>query len=258
MAAVNAALCWVNHVIAGTVSVSASVAGRTGTALQDEHGATYWQAPATTAWVQVDALAAVEWGLFAALRTNWTTAATLRWRLGTTAGAGDVYDTGTIAGGIASGYGQSVHVPLLVSYTARYLRLDIVDAANPDGFLRLGHLVGGPKVSFERNFSYGWQVGWADEGSVMTTRGGEDHVVAGARYRVLDMTFEALTDAELYGSAQEIDRIAGLAGNVLAVPRPDSAHLQREALYGRLSQLAAAVNPHLGRWTKSYRIKERL
>lgn len=258
----NALIGYVNRIESGVLTAGSAESERPIADLAKVSGGDYWQTTAGTVstWFQCDAGSAVEWRLFGLFRTNLTTAATVRWMLGTTAGASDVLDTTAAAANIQAGYGQTVQA-LGQGYSARYLRCEIADAGNPDGFLRVPLAFAGPAWQPGRNFSYGWSIGWEDPTEMDETIGGQEIARLGppAR-RVLELAFDLVGESVVHGTLLEIDRLKGRTGNVLAVPRPDQAAaiVNREAVFGRLGDNARPSNPGFQLWAKRYRVRERL
>jgi hypothetical protein len=166
------------------------------------------------------------------------------------------YDSYMIAAGIVAGYGQSVLVPP-ATVTGRYCRLDLIDSSNPDGYVRIGSAFAGPMSSPAISIAPNAGEGWQDSSTVTTSKGGQEYVSIGAAFRVLDVEFANLTDAELYTVVHEIDRAASLRSNVLLIPDPDSAYLQRSAIFGRITSLDPPVRRYPGMSSKRWRIKER-
>ncbi len=111
----NALFGFQNHAATGTLTASAAAAGLGADQLANPHGATStsWQTPTgtTSAWVQLDAGATVEWGAFALCNTSLTQAATVRWRLShdATFSGTPIFDTGAVPA-VAAGYRQAVAV----------------------------------------------------------------------------------------------------------------------------------------------------
>jgi hypothetical protein len=144
----NGVLGWINRLEDGVLSAGAEIPAAPVTNVIIPQGAEPWATPygvttsAGGARLQCDAGAAVTWRAFCLARTNLSTGATVRWRLGTTAGAGNVMDS-TALGGVIAGVNQHVYVhPSTVN--ARYLTVDIDDSANADGQIVVGLAFAGP------------------------------------------------------------------------------------------------------------------
>jgi hypothetical protein len=187
---------------------------------------------AAGAYLDLDFGAAAAARVFGIFRTNLTTAATLTVTMGTSAGASDVYAPGAESG-LAAGIGQIVHVAA-ADQTARYCRLALDDAANPDNQLKVGLAFAGPVGIPTYNFARPWARGRAGQAFEVGARAGSRYAVPGPVARSLRIELPELTEAEAFGWADELDRVARLGGNVIVVPRPDGAYLQTEAVFGRL------------------------
>jgi hypothetical protein len=159
----------------------------------------------------------------------------IRWRLGSTAGAGDVYDSGVIDCGRFAGYAQSVHC-LPETLSARHVRVDL-DAPSQAAanYIDAGRLWAGNGWQGIRNYSYGAQDDIDDGKSqqVDADRAPASSVFIDARTpgRVKSFGFEAMSPAEKY-TVLEIKRIAGRKRQVVFVPDPADPEIQREALLG--------------------------
>ena len=146
-----ALLGWENAIETSSTSLVASAAadGASAELLRVPIGAASvaWQTPAgtTAAALTVTTTAAVAWRAVSLNRTNLTTAATIRVRVGSAASltTAPTYDSGTVSAGVAVGIGQALHVmPAAVSALA--MRIDISDPANPDGYLNSPLAYAGP------------------------------------------------------------------------------------------------------------------
>ena len=220
----------------GAVTASAEVLGLGAGNVAGDQGATStsWQTPAgtTTAWLQVDAGASVEWGGFGLFNTNLTPAATLRWRVGDDdTFAAHTYDSGTLSSTVAAGYRQSLHIPP-VAQTARYLRVDIADAANPEAVLRVAQMFAGPLRRPLRNFGYETTVQRAATRDEVTTRGGQRFYELRHARRAWSLRLPALDAAEVWSLVMEVQRAAEGGGNLLFIPAPGGTDLPREAVFG--------------------------
>lgn len=253
----NCLIGWQNWFVTGTVSSGTALDGAPASNLGTDSGGDYWRSTATTDYVQIDAGSAVAWRAVMLTRTNLTTAATIRIRLGTSAGAGDVYDSGTISAGIVAGYQQAVKA-LPASYTARHCRIDLADASNPDGFLKIGLGFAGPMVEVERNFAYGSNAGMTDRGIVSETNGGQEYVTPKFRARTADLNFQAASEADAYSLFREIDWRSGIGGNIATIPDPDAAEIGKDAIFGRRTELSPVTRAGFTMWSVTLRLKERL
>ena len=207
----------------------------------------------------LDAGASVAWDVVGLFGTNFDPGAgtTLQISLGTTLGASDVYASGSIAANVVAGYRQSITV-LPQTYTARYLKVAITDSGNSDGFLTVGMAYAGPLWTPSRNFSYGQANGWQDDTTFQTSKGGQQYPIIQQPYRHQTFKLENLNTTELWAQAAEIDRLAGVTGNILFIPDPAGSHINQEALFGRIVKSEQPVRSFYGLYSKSYDMRERL
>ncbi len=249
---------YLNQFERSALRAGSAVIGLDAANLADATIATPWQtAGVTTSWVEADAGAAVSWGVVGLFGGNLTAAATWAIKLGTAAGASDVYSSGVLAAGAAPGYRQAVLV-LPALYSARFLHIDLVDPTNPDGFLRVGGAFAGGYFQPLHNFAFGQQETMSDETKISTTRGGQEYPTVGPMRRRQDFTLPALTEAEKYNAVLEIERVAGIRGNVLWIPNPASAYLNKQAIFGRIAVSSPVTRANLRYHSKAYTITERL
>lgn len=256
----NLILAWRNHVDDATLTASSEASVRPATNLQDENGGTYWQTVDgvdSGVTLDIDAGSAVTWRAFGAFRTNFTTAMTWTIALGTSPGASDVYSSGSVSGGIAAGYNQAIHVADQ-DYSARHCRITLGDGANPDTFLRVGLLYAGPIFQPGFNIAFGWSVGREDRSRMLVSRGGQKWPIDGPRPRILDFSLEFQTDAEVFDDLLELDRLQGVTGNVLAIPRPGGTYVGKEAVFGTMTMTERPRNAIHRYWSRRFTVEERL
>jgi hypothetical protein len=228
-------LGWINRAKTGTLTASAAASGLGADQVANDQGATSaaWRTPAgtTTAHLQIDAGGAVAWRLLSIHRTNLTPAATLRWRLSGDAGFSTaLYDSGTLSAQVAAGYGQAVHV-LTAEVTARYLRLDIADATNPQGFLSVPLLFAGPAWQPAIQWSADSAEGAVTDLSVPVTRGGQEWPELRWRKRRRGVVMPWVAREDRWPQLGEFERAAASGGNILLVPSP-AGDLAREPIFG--------------------------
>lgn len=226
---------YTNQVETGVVRAESEVADRPASNLQSPNGGAIWQTSGTTSsWFEVDAGAAANWRALGLFRTNLTSSATVRWMLGSTAGGVEIFDSGVMAAGVVAGFGQTVTV-LASDMAARYLRCEISDSTNPDSNIQVGLAYAGPVWEPSLNFQYGGTPApYREDGNNVTrTKGGQDYVTVGWLKRLEEFPFRYLTAGEAHQEILDLDLVSRLGGNALVIPNPDSADLQRAAIYGR-------------------------
>lgn len=152
------------------------------------------------------------------------------------------YDSGVLSGTVSPGYRQSVLVPT-AAQSGRYLRCDISDPTNPEGFLRVAQMFGGPVVRPSANIGFQTAFSRAAQLPSLRSRGGQ--LFTDYRYseRAWAVSLPNITDAESWDFAQEMLRIAEDGDNVLLVPFPLGTNSAREAVFGPISGAAPMTYP---------------
>jgi hypothetical protein len=241
----NALLAWANVVLTGTLAAGSEQTGLTVGNLQTPHGnaAFAWRTAAGVvtgaggAYFTIDAGAATTWRVFCIARSNLSTAATIRWRVGTTLGGSDVYDSGTVSAGIVAGVGQSV-TATTTPVSGRYVRCDITDAANSDGWISVPLAYAGPALQPAINFSSDTSLSTHRGQQVVRTRAGGTYTTPLYTERSLAVAFDALTAAEMTGSIIPADLLAADGRNVLFVPDPLSSSRHADSIFGPMESTA--------------------
>jgi hypothetical protein len=159
----------------------------------------------------------------------------------------------------AATYGaQAVHT-LATAVRARYLRIDLTDVGNTDGYLQAGRLVAGPAWQPSVNFQYGWTIEQVDESEIRRSRGGQAYVNAKPKYRRLAFTIDHLGKDEIFGHAYELERLKGKGGDLMVIADPDDAtHAHRHTIYGALAESAPITNTTFGRYRRRFVVDELL
>lgn len=163
----------------------------------------------------------------------------VRWKLGTTAGAGDVYDSGTIACGIQPGYGLTVHFPPAAK-TGRYLTFSFTSSGTTT-HTDWGRIWSGPivEMGIKPALSSAFPDEWTD-GSTVTVapRSGVAFIDLMPQARKLDFSFEFMTTAEGQATIKELRRVAGIRGQVFCTRDPVSAYINTEAMLALITRTA--------------------
>jgi hypothetical protein len=171
-----------------------------------------------------------------------------------------VYDSGT-GGRATTGTPRMTTHHLLHSFTAssnRYWRIDISDAGNPDTWIDIGVLVLAIAWQVSMNPAFGAApLGVEDPGIVDQAIGGQLWPHQRPKRRVGQFTLDHMSKDEIYNNAFPLEWDRGVTKPILVVPDlDDSAHVQRETIYGLMSGLSPAVHPDYGIWQKRIAIRE--
>lgn len=239
--------------------------------------------PAKT-WFEIDLLAVQILDVLALLNHNLTQAGKWRVRLSMVADFSTVvYDTGEIdSWPLVSGFGSlpwgvfnwgDVVQPSEATFytissvlvleqptSARYIRVDLVNESNPDGFLQAGRFMAGPAYRPSKNIEYGWQIGWKDDSTATKTIGGQTYMESKPRYRVAGFSIANIDETEIYSNVFDfIDRRKGISGEILFIPQPNKPDLFiHEVIYGRMAVLNPITHPDYSGRSRTFEMEELL
>jgi hypothetical protein len=159
----------------------------------------------------------------------------------------------------AATYGVAAfHLPPS-SVMARWLRVDLDDPENPAGYLQAARLFAGPVWRPSINMQYGWSIRQVDESRRTRSRGGQTYVDLVPRYRRLSFALDHLGIDEMFANAYELDRLKGVAGDLIVIPDPDERrHLHRQAILGALADTSPIEQRVFGLYAKTFTVEELL
>lgn len=167
---------------------------------------------------------------------------------------GEVYDSGSAAGRISPKYSALIQ-HWATPITGRYIRIDL--SQTDASALLAGRFVVGLRHNFAINFSYGWGMGYTDLSRVVKSAGGQTFVDADDKFRVLNLSFGVLDEADRYDFVDEMDRLNGISQDVLFTLNPASATPDRDTIWGLMQDLNPPTQPSVAHFTKSYSVAER-
>jgi hypothetical protein len=222
------------------------------------------QSSVTTVTIRADFASACAFDVFAALGTNLTPGATHRLTLSNVSvGAAELLDTSTISASVVTGYPQVYYV-LASTISARYASWTFtcssptVSPASVSAYLQFGRIFAASKWTPGVNLQYGWAMGWVDPSRKTKSRGGQTYADTLNKYRVIDLTIDYETEADLYGTALEIDRIAGTTNDILVMRDHEGVYRSQQAVFGMIMELSPIINTNFEIFQKRYVIEERL
>lgn len=191
----------------------AVLSGGSWTTLGNLNNSDYWRVARSTDAGTSSTVINIDLGSIHALRAialgahNLSETASWRIKIGSTAGASDIYDSGDQSAwalafdadyqwedqfwweGYTSSddYGNSPHLvcwPLPNWYSARYARIEITDTANPAGYVQIGKLFIGGGVQPDIGVGYdGLSESWTDASDLVTSASGDESFVPKRRLR---------------------------------------------------------------------------
>lgn len=271
-----------NYSDSGTLTVDDEVATLPAINLQDQQIVKIWRNTQTSAQIDVDFGQQRIIDFMALIRHNISQTGTIRWRLSAVSDfSTTVYDSGTIDawpiveefgtlpwgvfqwGGrlnpeVAAEYTISSFDVLTSAVQARYLRIDISDSLNADGYLQAGRLIAGPSYRPSVNYANGVQFEFVDESRITKSRGGQTFVDEVERYRVMRFELINLPENEMFGNVfNSIDRLRGVSKDILVIPQPaKSSTWITQNIYGRIRQTQPITNSALTYYGRMIEVEE--
>lgn len=231
--------------------------------LQDEQPRKVYRTIGTSAFVVLDLLAARDVDAIAAIYTSLTAAATMRARASNSdpaAVSSLVYDSNSDGGKIYSAPDQRFNGNALLIFSARqnarYWRIDFADAAVST--IDIGLLPIGPFYNASRYMSLGHARGVADLSGVEANEWGRIHVKKNPSVRVRAFALDALSEAEIEGDLEALNRIMGTKRAFLLVPDTSSAYLAANYWWGLATSVARVSKPAHRLFSWSLDFRERL
>lgn len=248
----QAAVVYENLADDGTVTAGSSILLAQPATVQNEHVRRRWRSLSAASHLLFDLGSSQSVDTIAIIGL---TASTIRVRVSnadSTAESGDLYDSGTTS--VDQAYLQSIHV-LATPITARYVRVDLVHATL--GYVECGRGVIGLRSAFDYNFAYGVGRTFGDPSQRSQTRDGQTQINPENTYRILDLPFDFISEADRYGFVETMDRVNALQKDVLWLTNPDSANLARDTVWGLMTDVTPVNQPFFEAFSKQYRIEER-
>lgn len=200
---------------------------------------------------------------------NLSQAGSWRVKLGSSAGASDIYsgsyqsawslsfDSGQLEWGgnnwwdgmVDDDYIRHPYIaPMLLPtwYSARYVRIEISDAANPDGYIQMGRIFVGSGFVPALGARYGLSEGWEDLSRLDYTLSGALVADIGRRRRWAKFELGYIRQADEAPTVHEMLRRLGTAGEVLYLPNTSNwQDCQRYGFVGRLREMSAIEYPYV-------------
>ena len=262
----KAAIGWLNRVDgdATVLSAGSADAQRPVSNLADVQPTNKWRTEnMSNTYFDCDFGSQVTLRAIALIATNLTPTATLRVQLSNTAaGNTDIADSGVVNAGLLSDTEGLIDPPKNALYlfsseqTARYCRVTLADAALST-YIEVGRAFIGPVWQPTRNFDLGFEPGWDDSSADQESDGGQSFVDEKSIRRTFSCAFRRVSEDDAFNEAWKLLGSVGRRKDILLIPRPDSSHLAKEWLFGRLDTLSRIGNRNLDMYEVSFLVKER-
>lgn len=141
----------------------------------------------------------------------------------------------------------------------RYWRVEIDDTTNAANYVQIGRVFLGQAWRPTVNYDYGAELGFEDPSVIDTSLSGAEYFDERPSFRVLRFTLAGMSDYEGALFGLDLQRVAGVTGEVLVVPDSDSSRsILTGAFLGRIRKLAALQARNIDRTSGVFEIKESL
>lgn len=205
--------------------------------------------------VVIDLGASYAISVVALLSLNGTVACQRRVRLAATQDnltSAPLYDTG-----LDTLDDPTRFVEVFTAVTCRWVRIDLSDPENSDGFLEASRLYVAAGWQPAVNHSYGWGLGVEDDSEVTRALDGGQLVTRRGKRRVLRASLRFQSEDELYDNAYGLITERGIGKDLLVVRDPDgTTHRLRQTVYGLLAETAPIVNSALDIFDWDFTVRE--
>lgn len=167
---------------------------------------------------------------------------------------------GTLSDEQRKGFQSPYILRLASAQIARYWKVEISDVNNTDGYLQVGRLFMAAGWTPSINYTYGAALGYQDPTPVDTSLSGAEYFDVRPKYRVMDLGFDYLGQTDAYGYVLEMQRVAGVSGELLVMPDGGADASQRPIIsfVGRLRQMGATSQTKPNAYSVKFEIKELL
>lgn len=166
---------------------------------------------------------------------------------------------GTLTEEQRAGY-QAPYIHQLPSQQSlRYWMVEIDDESNPEGYVHIGRAFISPVWTPEMNFDHGSGLRYEDPTEIETSMSGAEYFGDRSKPRVFDCALSWLSSDEAYTNALDLQRLAGIRGEVLVVPDgSDIVNLPKTAFIARLKSLGRITKISFNRHAVPFEFKELL
>lgn len=172
----------------------------------------------------------------------------------------DNFWLGTLTQEQRAGYQSPFIHRLSQLITARYWRVEIYDTGNPAGYVQIGRLFMARGWTPSINYTYGASLGYQDPTPVETSLSGAEYFDIRSKFRVMQFELDYISDTEAYNYALDLQRVAGISGEVLVMPDggEDVGQQPLRSFVGRLRQIGPVTQPQPSAFSVKFEVKELL
>ncbi len=143
--------------------------------------------------------------------------------------------------------------------SAQWWRIDLVDSANPAGFVEAGRFFFGSRWRPTRGALSGARLGYIDRSTSVEADSGAEYFVERPLPRTAEFNLAIFDESVAMGEALEIQRQLGTTGEVLFQwDDGDTTYQPARSWLGRLRELQPLTCLWRGHWQASFEVKELL
>ena len=261
----NIAIC--NPIIsdAATIATDSEHANFPVTNLKKIQPAHIWRSNlVTSAYIELGPLTSTAFDLVSLICTNLTSTATWRIRTANSQAnltASPIHDSTAITFWPTTNLDdwESINgfyvIPSPSAVT--WIRIDLVDSANPNGFLEASRIYVSKMWQPTVNMKYDWGIGYNDASIFDKTIGGNTLITPQGKIRVLNFDLDFEDEDEMFDNAFYLDRNRGESGDILVIPDYENSNrIHDQSVYGLSRALAPINNPRYQLFRKRYRVEE--
>lgn len=237
-ASFNIAAAGTNIALTATLTASSEAAGMLVTKLQQEDTKRNWRTGATTsATISIDLGIVQSFDTIGLVNTNLLADGTYRVRASVAdpTGATNVWDTGTITGGVDPNYKDLIVLKSTPVTTARYL---VINLSQPTvaTYIEAGFLFIGLRTQFDYNYSWGDGRTRVDPSIFAKTKGGQTKIKIRPPFWQWDIPMGWITEVQKNGVLEQINLLNGRRLPVLFIMNPASTNLGRDSIFGLIQE----------------------
>lgn len=156
-----------------------------------------------------------------------------------------------------AGFTNTLTSILAANTVCQYLRIEIFDSTNADGYVQIGRVFVGKTWKPTNDAEVGLDLGWQTDTTSQRSLGGTKFYQSRTPYRQTNFTLEVMEDDEGMAQALEVDRRTGLHKEILWVhDDADSLHAYRRRFLAVFKTLSPLQFPYANLRKKAYSVEE--
>ncbi|QYY30302.1 hypothetical protein K2O51_23315 [Cupriavidus pinatubonensis] len=169
----------------------------------------------------------------------------------------DNFWTGSITEEERKQYPSMLLVILPKPTAGRYIKIEIDDESNPDGYVEFGRLFVSRAWQPLNNANWGASIGWETDTTTQRALSGTPYFDRKDGRRVTRFELGYLSRDEALGQVFELQRRAGIDGEILLVwDKDDPINLLRQSYLGHQRQLNPIARAFVGNHSNAFEIEE--